>query len=477
MLLLVLAFLATAVANFFAERAIVASPLDGQMDDPTIPRGRVVNNVVADHAARDETRKRNSQRQTIVSSMVESQITDAHLLWRPQTCQSTNAGVQPPGQKYDEVINIYDREMFWWGAQERLCEKLRTSLGVKAINDIEMHPEKYDAMKNVLLNATVNCTLLGRDDGLGTGNWVLGMYMTRIVAASANIDMEFHCSDGDYRHDVLTWLQGCYPITPLQERIGPIDEERLCVGEMRRVPVYRAAYDIRRDMRNLVTKGLDVHQATEVGGRSPGGNPGSSPLDKWLPPPVETNRHYDTELFGSVFLDDATIHFRCGDVLKLKNPRGDYGFTRFVEYAKRISPTTRSIGIVTQPFEAAQNREQDANNTDKCKMIVTSLQTYLQNHYPTATVSIRNGPGETLVLAYLRIAAANETMTSLSSFSAFPLLANYGESHYEHGRLLVNQWLHEVTFEHTTPIQGDFMKNKRIMTVNVDFIIDWLTKY
>mmetsp|Transcript_20776 Transcript_20776/g.35406 ORF Transcript_20776/g.35406 Transcript_20776/m.35406 type:complete len:257 (+) Transcript_20776:1615-2385(+) len=256
---------------------------------------------------------------------------------------------------------------------------------------------------------------------------------------------------------------------------------------MRHIPLSLALYDIQDDMRTI----LRTIVPTSI--RSSGSTSSSvAAHEKKLPTdlsapflPLPTHQEVKTTLFGPVFLDDAAIHFRCGDVLNITTPRGDYGITRFAEYKKRISPHVRSIGIVTQPFDASRNRPLDSQNTKDCKILVESLARYLGRAYPAAQINIRNDQkegkvGETLVLAYVRLMAANQTLTSLSSFSAFPILANYGENYFERGRMLVNQWLNNVPLllPHLHQINGDLLRNHRIMKENsMEFNLQWLNLY
>jgi hypothetical protein len=47
-------------------------------------------------------------------------------------------------------------------------------------------------------------------------------------------------------------------------------------------------------------------------------------------------------------LDDAVIHFRCGDLMN--SGHGEFDFLTFKGYTRYISPEARTIGILTQPF-------------------------------------------------------------------------------------------------------------------------------
>ena len=111
----------------------------------------------------------------------------------------------------------------------------------------------------------------------------------------------------------------------------------------------------------------------------------------------------------------------CGDVMGGAN-RYDFGMIGFSAYKEVIPPTTRSIGILTQPFDKSRTRKIDSRKTDSCEQVVFALVDYLQEFAPGARIRIHNGINETLPLAYARLAMANYSITSLSSFGIFPIV-------------------------------------------------------
>lgn len=156
----------------------------------------------------------------------------------------------------------------------------------------------------------------------------------------------------------------------------------------------------------------------------------------------EIRRHKDVPidaepLIPDVQLDDVAIHFRCGDVLGGAR-RYDFGMIRFNEYKKWIPNNTESIGIMTQPFEKELNRGVDGGRAEECRKVVYSLVEYLQDFAPSATISIHNGPNETLPLTYARIVMANYSFTSLSSFGIFPVVGTFGKGYFQQGNRGVN---------------------------------------
>jgi hypothetical protein len=364
-----------------------------------------------------------------------------HSLNELEICQSRN---------FDKVEQIDEKYMFWWYGQEKLCSLIKDMKG--GISLTHSHGSR------LMLKLLVNCTDLTHNNGLGTGNWMVGFFMVQAVAAYSSVYLNFICSAANKKTEILPFLQGCHP--PLTDSYPSIFDEWLnsstaenflCNSDMRIAPVHLAAYEIKKSMRQLIldTTGFD------------------RPL---LSVPVQT------KMFDEVIFDEVAIHFRCGDVLYTKNPRGDYGFTRYPEYRKRIPLDVKTIGILTQSFNKSENREQDQPQTENCQELVTLLHKKLEADYPHSRVSIRNGPLETLPLVYVRLAVAEYSIIGLSSFSAFPLLADFGINYFEEGRLLVNKWMNNIPkmMNNMIPIKGEFLRNKHIMKKGLNFTKQWI---
>jgi hypothetical protein len=147
-------------------------------------------------------------------------------------------------------------------------------------------------------------------------------------------------------------------------------------------------------------------------------------------------------LLKDVELDDVAIHFRCGDLMQSLHVH--YGFMKFSSFANRIQNTTApfSIGIITQPFAPAANTTNDTNTVKVhrpadhgdgvdhlCYVTVHAFVNYLQARFPQARIRIRNGPDETIALAYARLVVANQAFLPISTFSVFPTLASMGRGY------------------------------------------------
>jgi hypothetical protein len=130
-------------------------------------------------------------------------------------------------------------------------------------------------------------------------------------------------------------------------------------------------------------------------------------------------------------VDDAAIHFRCGDVFG-GTQKDVYGFVKFREF-KDIIPreTTRSIGIFTQPFDESRVRQEDREFVKNCEKIVGVLVDYLYKSYPNATISIRNKQEDTIPLTYARMVMASHTMTTMSTFGIFPAIGTFGDGYFK----------------------------------------------
>ena len=146
-----------------------------------------------------------------------------------------------------------------------------------------------------------------------------------------------------------------------------------------------------------------------------------------------------------VELDDAVIHFRCGDLLTTNLT--SYGFMTFDAYSRHISPSVRTIGVLTQPFGLDEKANNKTGKTEevivqqrtldtgskkvktRCRSLVTSFVGHLQERFPFAKISIRNDRLETITMAYVRFVMANESVGAMSTFSLFPILGSFGHGY------------------------------------------------
>jgi hypothetical protein len=323
------------------------------------------------------------------------------------------------------VVNVNHSYMFWNRGQSRLCNVLRemtnvSSLGEQASDGVKKNPP--------LLNATIDCKELQKEKDLGQGNWVTAVYCTKIAAALARVDFEFHCSDGrdSQMKLLLPWFDGSLP-APSADLPWPYSgtlpsEKRACSDKYSAIRVDKMTHQIRDDIQKMAV--------TLVGARD----------DKRQHPSIPRDQ---TPLIPGVVLDDVVIHFRCGDVFGGAH-RNDFGMIKFTEYKKWISRDARTIGIVTQSFDEKLLRAKDAGSTNSCRHATHLLVDYLQEYFPNATISIHNNESESLPLAYARLAMANQSFTSLSSFGIFPVIGTFGDGYFQKGNRGVNPFATHV---------------------------------
>lgn len=140
-------------------------------------------------------------------------------------------------------------------------------------------------------------------------------------------------------------------------------------------------------------------------------------------------RKSDNPLYPGTELDDVSLHFRCGDIIRTPHPK--YGFMKFDSYSRYISTMAGTIGIITQPFESnSQQRaaERDEKMHQMCRTLVHAFVDYLEKRFPHAKVAIRNDSNESIALSFARMIMANQTIVGISTFSQFPAVATFGSS-------------------------------------------------
>jgi hypothetical protein len=152
----------------------------------------------------------------------------------------------------------------------------------------------------------------------------------------------------------------------------------------------------------------------------------------------------DEPLFPGIQVDDAVLHMRCGDLMMSNHP--SFGFMKFSAFSKRLDKDTKSIGIVTQPFDLdGQTRKEDngATKLKNCRMLVHKFQDHLAEKFPDARIRIHNDRNETIALTYARMIMAKQTISPISSFSVFPALATFGKGYIRKPdfRKAPNRWL------------------------------------
>lgn len=281
-----------------------------------------------------------------------------------------------------------------------------------------------------LRNMTIECEWLSSTEGYGQGNLITALYAVRMATALAQVDFQFQCTTGQESRGTLLWpwLEGYYPApsttstatvdgaTSISSR-WPYDgdtptQDEVCTDSYGDLRLDKVAHAIQSDMRKMTDT-------------------------------ILLEKNFNTSTTGFV-LDDVAIHFRCGEIMGLTK-RSDYGIIQFTEYLKWIhKDNTSSIGILTQPFERKHNRSQDGKKAKDCKQATYLLVDYLQQHFPQASISIRNDRSETPPITYVRLVAAKQSFTSLSSFGIFPVVGTWGEGYFQKGNRGVNNFANHI---------------------------------
>mmetsp|Transcript_3105 Transcript_3105/g.4487 ORF Transcript_3105/g.4487 Transcript_3105/m.4487 type:complete len:450 (-) Transcript_3105:260-1609(-) len=356
-------------------------------------------------------------------------------------------------------------DYFFWSGTSDICTLIRNMTAVDILGEEE--PAYVAAMEPPpIVNLTVDCEALSGH----TGNWITAIYHLRLAAALGRVDFQFQCSTGmaSVETSMLPWFSGYYP-APSNETwpydLGRPDGNLVCSKKYSRLPLQHLASEMQRDMRRIAVAMLGprekVVDATDLNLASLA----ESVPDEFL------NRK-------EIEIDDAAIHFRCGDVFGYTT-KTQYGVIQFREYVKRIpKATTKTIGIHTQPFDVSLLRNYDKDAADTCKVVIGIMVNYLQHEYPNATITVRNTQNDTIPLTYARLAMGAQTMTSTSTFGIFPAIGTFGEGFFQPNAKL-NKFaanISESVLPNVHTIDGPMMSSPEIAKKGLERTIKFLTE-
>jgi len=344
-----------------------------------------------------------------------------------------------------------------------------------------------------LLNLTMDCDWQNEKTGAGQGNWIMSMYLARMAAALAQVDFKLQCIPTNatagktplpiHRRLLTPWITGYQPALPPQlleqwpfDHSGrPPSHHQVVIpnGSYQNMPVHKMANAIITDMRRMamtVADSIDSDHYHDDSIRS-------VDLIMALFQQQKLHNQHHSRLY-----DDVAIHLRCGDIMG-KVSRTDYGFIKFSEYAKwiRNDTTTKSIGIITQPFHKNLLRQLDQDHVDQCRNVTYTLVKYLQTAYPQARVSIHNGPNETMPHAFARLTLAKKSFVSYSTFGIFPVLASFGDGYFQKGHPNVNYWANHLVsspqqreyYPHLHMVESPKLTPADIMAMNFTNVLEW----
>ena len=232
---------------------------------------------------------------------------------------------------------------------------------------------------------------------------------------------------------ILPWLMGWFPESSRSTKGAMVPElDSVCtrysdnpLGYM----VREMKYDLRRLAFGLVGIPSHDHPSYQFAKNYLWTDNSQDREYRQITDPVEGEEPH----YPDVELDDVVLHFRCGDLMNTNHSA--FAFMKFNDFARHISPGVRSIGIVTQPFEAkgVQQRPEDANQGGRCKIVVHAFIDYLQERHPLAKIHIHNHADEALPLTY----------AGISTFGVFGSIANLGTGYVRKPDFprAPNQWL------------------------------------
>jgi len=385
--------------------------------------------------------------------------------------QETNSSVLPKVVElsgYDDVSKLM-REMF--RGKHLVCET-------------------FNGKQPGTLTIDFDCDELFRNSKIGTGNFIMAFYATRLVARLyGNINVNTRCNDADQvkANLILPWIMGNFPASETQTaRLQAVIVGKHRAHVCHSPPLAFIAEAVKNELRRLAIAMVgfpDENHAT------------ADTVRLWFQ--AEKLRELEDEyqlplsnpnepLFPNTTLDDAVIHFRCGDLMSSGHPA--YGFLKFGAFSTFISAQVNTIGVVTQPFEAS-NQTRNVDDYDvtgsRCRLVIGEFVAFLQEEFPQAVVRVHNDPDETIALTYARMIMANQTFAAFSSFGMFPAIANFGTGYFQAHQKY--RWMQNPTFD---TVMDDFvmmnetnilMSEKMIRLLKTEHaektIIDWFRDY
>ncbi|CAB9512350.1 expressed unknown protein [Seminavis robusta] len=378
-----------------------------------------------------------------------------------------------------------------------VCQKM---VGSTHVEQAVQETTFSDPSCNIFVNITFDCMDLFENSEFGTGNFVFLFYALRLAARTmGNADVLIQCNDAlDVAKDlILPWVMGFFPRTlhalPLSLRRPP-RLEKTC-GHYTKLPVGHMAAEMRYHFRKMAI--------ALVGIPYPG-----HPAEAWAKKYLWGNNHIymgqnsvmqmanpqqeDNPLHSNVELDDAVLHFRCGDYMTTDSQ--SVGFMKFESFSRHLDANVKSIGIATNPFGStsqSRNLDNDSVAVTRCKKVVFGFVDHLKSKFPNAQITIRNGANDSMALTLARMVMAKQLVVGITTFSLFPAVASFGHSYIKKPdhEFAANTWM--MGDEETPPVEEIFpnvhiVEEPNILTSAVktlwgqddgDTVLKWFQQY
>jgi hypothetical protein len=312
----------------------------------------------------------------------------------------------------------------------------------------------------------MDCQQLFRRSPAGTGNFVTILYGARLTAqvlGQVNVAMRCSYSPGEELNLITPWVMGWFPYAHQEKEnqvqstagtppptIIPLNATNVCEinNGIRTIQVGYLFTEIRFDFRRMAIALVGIPSPDHPSAAWARTHLGTSPSTTSVSTtrymiPVDPTR---PPLYPNITLDEAVIHFRCGDLINADS--SSFAFLKFRTFAKHLDPNVQSIGIITQPFDTnhtGQHRGGDmkGGRGDRCRILITAFCEYLKERFVKARITVHNGPDETIALAYARLVMAKQAISGISSFAVFPAIATFGIGYVYAPAFAtcVNQWV------------------------------------
>lgn len=120
-------------------------------------------------------------------------------------------------------------------------------------------------------------------------------------------------------------------------------------------------------------------------------------------------------------IPEVALQYRCGDNIGFSYM---YGVLPFAAFLGRIPANASTIYVLSDhPTRAVHSPY-----SNRCQTILARLFSFLQKHYPRSTIAIKRG-GD-MFMDYARLAFANTTICSASTYCFWPAIASEGQVHF-----------------------------------------------